>query len=383
VVVGAVGALETWTWGMPFHSYWLNGVFNLEQNKFREEESSLWRLPWLLLHASCGLLAVAVVGLIGHIRRRGFVGGLLLLVMIPHVLSAHREYRYIFATVPLWLMLFADVLAVAGKRLAQSGTLRRPSLPDAGSHRAAMAGLGDDRAAPSGTPVSLAGVGAAMLVSAAGIVNAIPYQNDVYNSFSGENIPANFLSDRTPKLELYRRLSDDDSVQGVLDANGYYLDGGGYYYLHRRIPLYGRYLYERIGGGGEPEHYASHIITRTSAGGGKLVVWHDQSGKTVSAVETDYGHDRLPLFIGDPDRRELVYWSKTGQRMRLPGYIYVEQAGDLMLWQRQTVQPLKQWRDYQIIFHPGGGFLRTLVHILGERALRLMPPHRGIEYADD
>jgi len=379
VVVGAVGALETWTWGMPFHSYWLNGVFNIEHYKFHEGESTLWQLPWQLLHASCGLLAVAVVGLVGNIRRRGFVGVLLLLVMIPHVLSAHREYRYIFATVPLWLMLFADVLAVTGKHLAQSGTLRRPSLPDAEAP-----GHGDDRAAPSGVLVSLVGVGAAILVSAAGIVNAIPYQNDIYNSFSGEIIPANFLSDRTPKLELYRRLSDDDSVQGVLDANGYYLDGGGYYYLHRRIPLYDRDLYEAIGGGGDPGRYASHIITRTSVGGGKLVSrHHPETGGTVYAVETGYGDERFPLFIGDPDRRELVYWSKTGQRMRLPGYIYVEQLGDLIVWQRQTVQPLKQWRDYQIIFHPGGIFWRTLVHILGKQALRLMPPHSGIEYADD
>ena len=384
VVVGAVGALETWTWGTPFHSYWFNGVFNFEYNKFRGDESQLWLLPWQLLHASCGLLAVAVVGLVGNIRRRGFVGLLLLLVMIPHVLSAHREYRFIFATVPLWLMLFADVLAVAGKRLAQSDTPRRPSLPDAGSHRAAIAGHGDDRAAPSGVLVSLAGVGAAMLVSAAGIVNAIPYQNDIYVSFSGEDVYANFLSDHNPSLEVYRHLSDDDSVQGVLDASGSYLNSGCYYYLHRRIPLYDQYLYEEIGGGGEPERYASHIITRTSAGGGKFVGGYDpETGKTVSAVETDYGFESFPLFIGDPDRRELVYWSKTGQRMLPPGYIYVEQVGDLIVWQRQTVQPLKQWRDYQIVFYPGVNFWRVLVNILGEQATRLMPPHNGVEYADD
>ena len=125
-------------------------------------------------------------------------------------------------------LVFADVLAVAGKRLAQSDTPRRLSLPDAGSHRAAIAGHGDDRAAPSGVLVSLAGVGAAMLVSAAGIVNAIPYQNDIYVSFSGEDVYANFLSDHNPSLEVYRHLSDDDSVQGVLDASGSYLNSGCY-----------------------------------------------------------------------------------------------------------------------------------------------------------
>ncbi|MDD9820929.1 MAG: hypothetical protein OXR07_08655, partial [Nitrospira sp.] len=83
---------------------------------------------------------------------------------------------------------------------------------------------------------------------------------------------------------------------------------------------------------------------------------------------------------GDPDRRELVYWSKTGQRMRLPGYTYVEQVGDLMVWQRQTEQPLKQWRDYQILQI---GNLGILVQIFGAQAIRLPPPHSGVEYADD
>jgi len=185
-------------------------------------------------------------------------------------------------------------------------------------------------------------------------------------------------------LELYRRLSDDDSVQGVLDAAGSYLNSGCYYYLHRRIPLYDQDLYEEIGGGGEPERYASHIITRTSAGGGKLVVGHDpETGEYDPFVETDYGYQRFPLFVGDPDRRELVYWSKTGQRLQLPEYTYVEQVGDLIVWQRQPVQPLKQWRDYQIIIHPGAPHLGALIHIFGKQAIRLPPPHNGVEYADD
>ncbi len=378
VVVCAVGALETWTWGMPFHSYWFNAMFNLWFDKFRVDDSSPELILWWLLHASCGLFAVAVGGLIRNVRRRGFMFVLLALVMIPHMLSAHREYRYVFAAVPLWLMVFADVVAVAGQRLTASGARRRTRLLNVLGPR-----HGHDRGTPSGVLVSFAGVGLAMLISVAGTVNAIPYQNNIYISFSNERRYVNFLRDPNPSFPLYRRLSDDDSVQGVLDSTRSYLNSGGYYYLHRSIPFYDSHLWRKIGGGSDPARYVSHIITQASAGGGNPVVaYYPATREQRPVLETDHGRKRFPVFIGDSDSGELVYWSETARRIPQPEYALVEQVGELLVWQRQTEQPLKQWRDHQIII-VGSGTMQLLYSIFGTQAIRTPPPNFGIEFTDD
>ncbi len=353
-VLCAVGALETWNWGAPFYSYWFNTVVNLALEKFRDEEP----LPlWLLLHASGGLLAIVVLGLVRHVRRRGFVFILLVLVLIPHMLTNHREYRYIFAAVPLWLMLFADMAAVAGER----GT-------------------------PSGAWIRRAGVGAVMLVSVAGLFNAIPSQNSIYRSYSKESSHFSFLRNRDPSLQLYRRLSDDDSVRGVLDASQIHATSGGYYYLHHSIPFYDRHVWrDVVDAGSDPARYASHIITRTSAGGGKPVNVQDPAtGEPGHALETDYGHYELfPVLIGDSDSGELVYWSTPTRRQPQPGYTMVEQIGDLTLWHNRTAPPPKQWRDHVIYTFSQPEAIRYLQNVFGTPDILRPPPNYGIAFTDD
>ena len=350
-VLCAVGMLEIWNWGAPFHSYWLNVVANLALEGTREEEP----MPlWLLLHASGGLLAVAAAGAVWHLRRRGFVFGLLLLILIPHMLSAHREYRYVFATVPLWLMVFADVVAVAG-----------------------------ERATPAGAYFRYAGAGVAVLVSVAGIFNAIPYQNSIYKSFSKESSHFDFLRTHDPSLQLYRRLSEDDTVHGLLDASAEYETTGGYYYLHRAIPFYDRVMWNKVAGDQPPADSFSHIITRTSAGGGHDVAARDVDGSTVRIVKTDYGHERYPAFIGDSDSGELVYWGNPSSRRPQPDYVMVEQAGDLVLWKRQPAHPVKQWRGYQISTFSSPDTVDFLQRIIFGHELPDPPPHHGIAFVDD
>ncbi|MDD9820835.1 MAG: hypothetical protein OXR07_08165 [Nitrospira sp.] len=352
VVVGAIGALETWTWGMPFHSYWVNTMFNLEANRARGGESTLWLLPWQLLHASCGLVAVTVVSLVWNVRRRGFVVVLLLSVLIPHLLSSHREYRFIFATVPLWLMLFADVMAVASARFLHAGAWMRR-----------------------------AGVGAVALVSVAGLANAIPDQNSIYKGFSSEGSSVSFLRDRDPGLQLYRRLSEDDTVRGVMDASQLYPTCGGYYYLHHAVPLYNLSLWKRLADpDSDPARYVSHIITRASPGGGTLVNAQDPvTGERFRALDTDHGYEWLPSFIGDSDSGELVYWNTHAVRQPQPAYTRVAQVGDLILWHHRTAPPPRPWRDYAIFVPPGSYITKTLQAILGAQRFRAWPLHYGID----
>ncbi|MDD9875047.1 MAG: hypothetical protein OXU22_05865 [Gammaproteobacteria bacterium] len=349
-VLCAVAALETWNWGIPFYSYWLNMKFNLAMEKTRLDEPLQL---WLLLHASGGLLAVAVLGLVGHVRRRGFVFALLVLVMLPHLLTRHREYRYIFATVPLWLILYADVVAVAAKRFANAGAwIRR------------------------------AGVGGVAVVSVAGVLNAIPHQNNIYRSFSNESSHYSFIRNRDPSLQLYRRLSESDAVSGVLDASQIHATSGGYYYLHHKIPFYDRHVWRGIADVDlSPEHYASHIITTTTPGGGSPANVRDTvTGQPAHALRTDYGYELFPILIGDSDSGELVYWSTPERRQPQPGYTKVEQAGDLILWHNRNAPPSMPWRDYVIYPFSEPRALEFLQIRFGTRDIRRPPPNWGIDF---
>ncbi len=353
-VLCAVGALDTMHWGVPFYSYWINMEANLGLDKMRVGESPPWMMSWQLLLASGGLLAVAAVGVIGNVRRRGFVLGLLVLIVILHILPNHREYRFIFAAVPLWLMVFADVVAVASERLT-----------------------------PAGAWIRRAGAGVAVLVSVAGLFNAIPSQNSIYRSFSKESSHFSFLRTRDPILQLYRRLSEDDAVRGLLDASRSYLTCGGYYYLHRAIPFYDRDVWDNVAGDSDPADYVSHIITRTSAGGGNPVVARDVDGTEKIFLKTDYGREWYPVFIGDSDTGELVYWHNYSSRRPHPDYAMVDQVGDLVLWQRQPAQPLRQWRDHQISTFSGPNTVDFLERKVFGHTLPDPPPHYGITFTDD
>ena len=75
---------------------------------------------WLAL-AGLGLSVLCLVAALRHLRRYGFLLGLIALVLLVHSLQAHKEYRFVFAVIPLWLLIGADLAA----RLAARGAERR------------------------------------------------------------------------------------------------------------------------------------------------------------------------------------------------------------------------------------------------------------------
>ena len=98
-------------------------------------------------------------------------------MVLVHSLQTHKEYRYIFAVIPLWLLVGADLAA-------------------------RLAALGDGRR-------HLAGVAAAgfAAVSLAGILNALPYQDRVYRAWSRETGAVNFVRNQDPIFPAYRYLA--------------------------------------------------------------------------------------------------------------------------------------------------------------------------------
>ncbi len=205
----AFGLFDAIPWnGGLFHSYVTNIRFNLILGAERAGESPAYQfLLWLTL-ASLGLSVACVAGALRRTRRYGFLLGLIALVLLLHSLQAHKEYRFIFAVVPLWLLVGADLAA----RLAALGDGRRR-----------LAGL------------AAAGFAA---VSLAGILNALPYQDRVYRAWSKETGAVGFIRNQDPIFPAYRYLARAPGVSGVWQVDRRYYNLPTYYYLNKDIPFY-------------------------------------------------------------------------------------------------------------------------------------------------
>ena len=171
---------------------------------------------WWLILASAGLSVVTLaLALVYSPRRYGLLLVVVALVLIPHSLQSHKEYRFIFAVVPLWLLLGAD-LAVRATAWAAARAARAPPARWIG----AVAGA----------------VFAA--VSIAGVLNALPLQQRVYRAWFWETGVVGFVRHFDPVFAAYRYLARAPGVTAVWQLDRIHLNLPGYYYLHRAIPFY-------------------------------------------------------------------------------------------------------------------------------------------------
>ena len=204
----AIGVFDAITWdGGLFHSYLANLRYNLILGPTRSDESPAYQFLLWLIPAGLGLSLLCLAGALRRLRRYGFLLGLIALVLLLHSLQAHKEYRFIFAVIPLWLLVGADL---AARLAAREDGLRRLA--------------------------KLAAAGFAA-VSLAGILNALPYQDRVYRAWSSETGAVGFIRNQDPIFPAYRYLARALSVRGVWQVDRAYFNLPGYYYLHRKIPL--------------------------------------------------------------------------------------------------------------------------------------------------
>ena len=232
----AFGLFDAVTWdGGLFHSYVTNLRYNLISGSMRAGESPAYQfLVWLTL-AGLGLSVLCVAAALRRLRRYGFLLGLIVLVLLVHSLQAHKEYRFIFAVIPLWLLIGADLLA----------------------------GLAEHRDEPRWF-AGLATAGFAA-VSLAGILNALPYQDRVYEAWSRETGRVGFIRNQDPIFLAYRYLARASGVSGVWQVDRPYFNLPGYYYLHHKIPFYDTYTGRGLKGNVEAvPSLVSHIVSADS-----------------------------------------------------------------------------------------------------------------------
>ena len=228
----AVGVFDAVSWDAGlFHSYYTYLRFNLLVDRSAEARPVYEYLWWLLLTGG-GVSAWCLAVALRDLRRYGLLLLALALILITHSASAHMEYRFIFVCTPLWLLLGAGVVT----RLATG--LNKPI------RVYALAGT-----------VFAAG-------SLAGILNTLPYQDEVYASMDARTL--RFIGKQDPVFAAYRYLAEAPGVAAVWHVDRGYEWSPGYYYLHRTIPLYdartgpANHLHENMG---TLRASVSHIVT--------------------------------------------------------------------------------------------------------------------------
>lgn len=283
----AVGAVDAITWGNgPFHSYLTNVRVNAALGEFAgSADSPSWQyLRWLAL-AGAGLSALCAAAALRDLRRYGFLLVLIALILVPHTALAHKEYRFIFAIVPLWLLVGADaVVRLAGPFGRAARTLR-----DGAAKR---------------RPIRVYSAAAAVFagISLAGILNALPRQHEVYaGAYAPGQLPIRFIGGHDPVFRAYRHLAAAPGVEAVWHVDRPYYNLPGYYYLHRKVPFYD------LATGDGSDFYDDPQAIRVS----------------VSHIVTE-----------DPV-------------VSVPGYALAKEFGDVRILVREAgAPPIRRWRDF-------------------------------------
>ena len=310
----AVGIFDAITWdGGLFHSYVVNIRVNLALGDLRAGESPAWQFLYWLLIANMGLVALCVLAL-PALRRYGFLLVLIALTLLIHSAQSHKEYRFIFVVIPLWLLIGADFVVWFASR-ASAG---RPRMS-----------LG---------PTSLVLTASFAAVSLAGILNALPYQDRVYQAYSKETGVVDFLRNQDPIFAAYRYLASAPGVSAVWQVDRPYFNLPGYYYLHHAIPFY--------------DSNTGHLI------------FADPKKIEVDEISASVSH----IVSADP-------------ATSIPGYSVEKTFGPIRILRRDADEPaIRRWQEYAPTIT--GGTFTKLVSKLYPDALT-PPPNSSIRFADE
>ena len=274
----AAGVFDAITWdGGLFHSYVVNIGVNFALGDIRAGESPTWQFLYWFLIASMGLVVLYVLTAFYDLRRYGLMLALIALTLLIHSTQSHKEYRFTFVVIPLWLLIGSDILV----RFASRAPQKRSRI-----------WLG---------PTSLALAASFAAISLAGILNALPYQDKVYRAYSKETGVVGFLRNQDPIFAAYRHLANSTEVSSVWQVDRPYFNLLGYYYLHRAIPFYDANTIRLIFAGKERMELealaasVSHIVSANPA-------------ISIPAYSVEKTFDNIRILRRDADEPAIRTW---------------------------------------------------------------------------
>ncbi len=227
-----VGALEAYTWGFPFRSYYVNLVYNVGLDWTREHQGLLFYLPRLLFLTAGGAV-VALYAFARSPRRHALVLALCATVLALHLAQPHKELRFLFLLLPLCLLVVGDAIAEGSRRC----------------------------------PRALGTAPVASLASAFLVLISFNLVEDqwIHEENSDRRAPIRYLFGQGNMHDAYLELSKLDGVKGVLHLDEPYHSLPGYYYLHHDVPLYDLSAFREAAarlGREDPSELVSHVVAR-------------------------------------------------------------------------------------------------------------------------
>ncbi|MEH1834503.1 MAG: mannosyltransferase [Nostoc sp.] len=100
------GMVDAFTWSYPFQSFWLNIWFNVVEGRSLIYGVSPWYeyLLYLLKSWSFILIPITLLAIIGS-RHSPILAWLAIIIVLTHSILAHKEYRFIYAALPMVMIL--------------------------------------------------------------------------------------------------------------------------------------------------------------------------------------------------------------------------------------------------------------------------------------
>ena len=203
VTVILIGWFEYLTWGSIYASYYNNFILNYVYDVasiFGRNRITYYAKELIL--ASSGILCI--LSFIGLIR---LPRNLLLIacagaIIAAHTLISHKEYRFIFAVIPLLLIVSASVIW----ELVLNSSFLKLKLRN-----------------------YYFILGIFSLVSLIGYIGYLPFQPSHYKG------PI-WIKEDANNAFLY--LHNEPDLASIFVESPYWSSTGGYYYLHRNVPIY-------------------------------------------------------------------------------------------------------------------------------------------------
>jgi len=207
-----VGLFETITLGAPFISY-IN-FYHYDKSFFMTGSvGSAFSIEYFmyLAYASLFLYWLIIAGGFATWKENRLLMVIVVVLLISHILIPAKEhqidYRHIYVIIPV-LMVVAGVITDK-----------------------IITGLKYFRPLYALFAISF------LALSSAGSMAALPFQNKIYHDKTFAVYDQNIFQ-KNGRLRAYLYLHDMGNVHSVYDNAGEWFYGGGYYYLHRNVPLY-------------------------------------------------------------------------------------------------------------------------------------------------
>lgn len=198
-----IGIFEYLTLGAPWLSYYLYFYYNIVM----DIASHFGRVPmiyylWSILFTSVGLFYISFFYALKKdtINKNILPLFSIIIILGLHLSISHKEYRFIYSIIPFWLIIFSSYIsALTSNNNEYQRTLIIFTI---------ISGLGLNRFLPKQQLV-------------------LPLINHNGNSYFK----------KSDSLNAYLFLSTINDKGGIIDYTNSWLQSGGYYYLHRNVPL--------------------------------------------------------------------------------------------------------------------------------------------------